>query len=104
MDESFSSVDSLRTYTTADKVTPSDRSNKDKKKNGFSEALKEKMEEKLKEDKQQDTLILNEDETSSKDQPEGQQEESPQEPETTDESSTETPPEATETRHIDVTA
>ena len=58
MDELNSSVESLSAIDRSDRVTAADRSNKDKKKNGFSDALKEKMEEKLKKGKEQKDVFL----------------------------------------------
>ena len=66
MDELFSRVDNLSSVSTTVRVNPSDRSNKDNNKKGFSNLLKEKMEEKLKKDNEEDVLILHDDETETK--------------------------------------
>ena len=50
MDDINNSVESLSRFERTDIVQAADRSSKDKKKNGFSDALKEKMKEKLKEE------------------------------------------------------
>ena len=61
MEDTFGSVDNLSNILPSDVVNPSSRSNKDKKKNGFSDALKEKMKEKQEKKKHdQDELIIDE--------------------------------------------
>lgn len=58
MEDALKKIDNLPSSPPTDKVTHVLRSNRDKKKNGFSTALKEKMKEKLsKEQQKKDELI-----------------------------------------------
>lgn len=97
MDELFSSVDNLSGVSTTERVNPADRSNKDKKKNGFSDVLKEKMKEKL--DKEKDLLILQHEESEKEEEQDekkdDQQDEQKHEDDTNQDSSAE---------HIDLKA
>lgn len=69
------SVESLSSVSTSERVTPSDRTSKDKKKNGFSDVLKEKMKEKLQKEHEQDVLLLHDEEAEEETQEEDKQEE-----------------------------
>ncbi len=89
MDELFRTVDNQSGVSTTERVKPTDRSNKDKKKNGFSDLLKEKMKDKLDHEKEEDILILHEEvedeeETNEDDKHEKQQDEAKEKSEETD--------------------
>lgn len=62
MDESLDPIDRLPDPQHSDRVNPADRSNPEKKDNGFSNALKEKMKEKLKQKAQQNDEVILHDE------------------------------------------
>ena len=80
MDESLVPVDRLPDTQHSDRVNPADRSNPEKKDNGFSNALKEKMKEKLKQKAQKEDEVVLESapEASDEDQPHDQQSEPPE--------------------------
>ena len=106
MDELYCSVDNLSGVSTTERVNPSDRSSKDKKKNGFSEVLKEKMKEKLKKEHEQDLLILHEDENEEEEiQEENKQDEQQHETqEEVSESETENSSDNSPAEHVDFKA
>lgn len=59
MTESLDPIERQPEAKNSDRVNPADRSNPEKKDNGFSNALKEKMKEKLKnKGRQQDEVII----------------------------------------------
>ena len=104
MDESLDPVDRLPDTQHSDRVNPADRSNPEKKDNGFSNALKEKMKEKLKRKAQKEDQVVLESapETSDEDQSDEQQSEHlADEPEN---DGTETSEDDTTPEHIDLKA
>ena len=73
MTESLEPIERTPTAKTSDRVNPADRSNPEKKDNGFSNALKEKMKEKLKKKAQQNDEVILKHETDENEKPESQQ-------------------------------
>ena len=98
MDELFSSVDSLSGVTTTDRVNPADRSNKDKKKNAFSDVLKKKLKEQQKE---KDLLILQHDESDDEIEEEKEDKQHEKQDESTNRNET---PDDSIAEHVDVKA
>jgi len=101
MAETLEPTERLPDTTHSRRVNPADRSNPEKKDNGFSNALKEKMKEKLKDKAHRDDdviLDIDVDEPSATDEEEMQATEEPVgEPESDDS-------EEQSTNHVDVKA
>ncbi len=72
MTESLEPIERTPTAKTSDRVNPTDRSNPEKKDNGFSNALKEKMKEQLKKKAQIDDEVILENEPEEDEKPEPQ--------------------------------
>ena len=74
MTESLEPIERTPIAKSSDRVNPADRSNPEKKDNGFSNALKEKMKEKLEEETQKDDEVIleNEPEPEHDDKPEAE--------------------------------
>ncbi len=101
MAESLDPTERLPDTKHSQRVNPTDRSNPEKKDNGFSNALKEKMKEKLKEKARRDDeviLDIDVDESSATEEEEHQASDEPiEEPETEDS-------EEQTTKHVDLKA
>ncbi len=106
MTESLERIEHAPDHQPSEKVNPADRSNPEKKDNGFSNALKEKMKEKLKKKHAKRDEVILKSEPDVTDEPEEQS------PKQADTENVESEPEADETpvtedskvEHIDLTA
>lgn len=80
MEDALKKVDSLSNTQPYDTVNPTVRSNPDKKRNGFSNALKEKMKEKLNGEAHHDDEVILENKEEKEDEPKHNQTQSANQP------------------------